>query len=304
MVTIIKKILLLFFSLILIFLFILCFQQLTNTTDAVLLPKEADSLRIATYNVHYIRAGAENGEWSVSDWNRRKEPLSDAVEYLDADIIAFQEMESFSRGSNTENLTLDWLKASHPDYSVGAVGDPDFFASTQPIFYKRDAFNLLEQGWFFFSEAPDVLYSRTFNGSFPAFASWVRLQDLDDNSTIYVVNVHTDFSSYTNRIKSLELVAERVSSWINNNETVVVTGDYNARSNSPVLKGLRTLGLSFARSHGSTYHFNKGLHLFDAIDHVGYSEALDPLGDAVVIQKKFREEWPTDHHPVVVDFKK
>ena len=56
------------------------------------------ALRIASYNVHYIRLDKETGAWSVGDWERRKGPLDSAFKALRADVVAFQEMESFQRG--------------------------------------------------------------------------------------------------------------------------------------------------------------------------------------------------------------
>ncbi|MEP0641494.1 MAG: endonuclease, partial [Roseobacter sp.] len=124
------------------------------------------ALRIATYNVHYIIVFKETGPWSVGDWERRKTPLDLAFKEINGDVIAFQEMESFGGRSGSDvNLTLDWLLENNSEYGAAAVGDPKEFPSTQPILYRRDRLELQDQGWFFFSETPDVIYARTFNGS-------------------------------------------------------------------------------------------------------------------------------------------
>jgi len=283
-----------------ILIIVLIIQLFRNTSFSSFNTNISSDLRVATYNVHYIRASAEEGEWSVSDWERRKEPLSEAVSSLEADIIAFQEMESFARRQEVENLTLQWLREQHPEYTAGAVGDPNTFPSTQPIFYNTERFELLDEGWFFFSETPDVIYSRTFNGSFPAFASWVHLLDTTTGEQMRIVNIHTDFSSLNNREQSLELVAERITPWIDSGEHVLVAGDYNARKGSWLFAPLERLGISFPTIGGSTYHFNRGINLFGAIDHVAYSERMSLVASQVV-QSKFLREWPTDHYPVVVD---
>jgi len=64
-----------------------------------------------------------------------------------------------------------------------------------------------------------------------------------------------------------------------------------------------TTDLSFRRVPGSSYHFNRGLNLFGAIDQIGYSAKAEPVGRANVIQEKFHGVWPTDHYPVIADFK-
>ncbi|MGP6086480.1 endonuclease/exonuclease/phosphatase family protein [Antarctobacter jejuensis] len=277
-------------------------QVYTNSGDQPLPERVSDSLRIATYNVHYIVVQQENGPWSRSGWDARKSSLSSAVQHVDADLIAFQEMESFARGVVAqENLALNWLLQNNPDYAAAAVGDPEVFPSTQPIFYRTDRLEVLDEGWFFFSETPDVIYSRTFNGSYPAFASWAQFQDRTTGAVMRVINIHTDFSSRSNRLRSLDLVAERIAPWQKAGESLLVMGDMNARIGDKSLRILQEAGVQFTPVKGATYHFNRGLNLFGAIDHVGVIGALRFDGTPAVVRRRFEGRWPTDHYPVVVD---
>ncbi|MEM8536888.1 MAG: endonuclease/exonuclease/phosphatase family protein [Pseudomonadota bacterium] len=274
----------------------------SGTTD--LQPNTPDTLRMATYNVHYIILGRETGPWSVGDWERRKGPMDMAFKAVDADVMAFQEMESFDWGSDRQvNLTLDWLLKNNPDYAAAAVGDPAEFPSTQPILYKTEKLRQTDQGWFFFSETPDVIYSRTFNGSFPAFASWAEFEDVATGTLFKVVNIHTDYASLSNRIQSVELVARRITPWIDAGETVFVVGDLNGRIGDRVVDILAETGLSFAPVQGSTFHFNRGINLFGAIDHIASIGDASLVGDPVVLRRQFDGEWPTDHYPVIADYR-
>ena len=277
-------------------------QTIRNSGNQSLPPAAPETLRVATYNVHYIILRQQTGAWSVGDWDRRKEPMDLAFKAIDSDVIGFQEMESFARGDNSTNLTLDWLLDNNPGYAAAAVGDPDAFPSTQPILYRNDRLTLRDQGWFFFSDTPDVIYSRTFNGSFPAFASWAQFQDQTTGTHFRVVNIHTDFSSRSNRIQSVELVAERIKPWIDADETLFVIGDLNARRGGRVYNILAETGLDFAPVQGSTYHFNRGINLFGAIDHIGTIGNATLAGDPIVLREKFNGEWPTDHYPVIADY--
>lgn len=280
--------------------------QLTRNSGNPPLPetRAADALRVATYNVHYIWVDRATGPWSLGDWERRKEPLSAAFAHIDADLVAFQEMESFSRQvRNHPNLTLDWLLEQHPEYGAAAVGDPATFPSTQPILYRRARLEMIEQGWFFFSETPDVIYSRTFNGSFPAFASWAVFRDRVSGASFRAVNIHTDYASRENRLRSAELVAERIAPWVAAGEAVLVMGDLNARLGDRTVQILEEAGVTFAPVQGATVHFNRGINLFGAIDHIGWAGPVTPLGDPVVVRKRFLGEWPTDHYPVLQDLR-
>lgn len=289
-------------SILLVLVLVACAQIIRNSGTERLTAAPPNALRIGTYNVHYIFVQRETGDWSLADWERRKGPLDEAFKFMDADLVAFQEMESFSgREADQDNLTLDWLLANNPDYAAAAVGDPAEFPSTQPFLYRRDRLEMTDQGWFFFSETPDVIYSRTFNGSFPAFASWAAFIDQATGASFRVVNIHTDYASRSNRLQSVELVAERITPWIEAEETVVVMGDMNARLGERTLQILEETGVSFAPITGSTYHFNRGINLFGAIDHIGWVGDMTMLNDPVVIRQKFSGEWPTDHYPVVTD---
>lgn len=232
--------------------------------------------------------------------------LNMAFQEMEGDIIGMQEVETYGRRGDDNvpaNLALEYLLENNPDYAAAAVGDPEYFPSTQPILYRVERFSVLDQGWYFFSYTPDEIYSRTFDGSWAAFASWAHFQEIATGATFRVVNIHTDYSSGSNRMQSAELVANRTAPWVEAGESVIVLGDFNAQSGSPTLEILEDgLGIEFASATGSTFHFNRGFNLFGAIDHIGYVGDLEQVGTTAVVRKKYDGVWPTDHYPVIVDF--
>ncbi|QPM92468.1 endonuclease/exonuclease/phosphatase family protein [Pseudooceanicola algae] len=264
-------------------------------------PRVEGALRVVTANTHYILLDAPDEDpWSVAGWNRRAGAMAEVLKGLDADLISFQEMESFRRGDDgSVNLARDDLLAALPDFAAAASGDWKSFPSTQPIFYRRDRLRLLDQGWFFFSETPDVIYSRTFNGSFPAFASWAHFLDLQTGERLHVVNLHFDFRSSDNRLRSARLVAERIAPWIDAGGQVLLTGDLNARAGSATARILTDAGLRLTPARGSTYHLNRGLNLFGAIDHVLIDCASSLAERPVAVRVQPGGQWPSDHYPVL-----
>jgi endonuclease/exonuclease/phosphatase family metal-dependent hydrolase len=265
-------------------------------------PQPGDALRVVTHNVHYILLNQTEGRWSRADWDRRKTALDAAFKALAPDVAAFQEMESFADGSAGDvNLALDWLLAQNPDFAAAAVGDPADFPSTQPILYRRDRLELRDQGWFFFSETPEVIYSRIFNGSYPAFASWAVLRDRESGRDVSVINVHFDYSSWENRRRSAELVAAEARARLSAGERVVLLGDMNARLGSPTHAILEGAGLRFLPVQGATVHFDRGLNLFGAIDHVAFGPGVAAKGAPMVLRQSFAGIWPSDHYPVAAD---
>jgi len=279
----------------------LLFQHVRLTPDASLPAPAPTNLRVATWNIHYILARQAEGRWGLSGWDARKGPLDAAFRALSADLVAFQEMESFAGGNEDgDNLARHWLLDRNPAYDAAAVGDWRSFPSTQPIFYRRDRLELLEQGWFFFSDTPDVIYSRSFDGRYPAFASWARFRDRADGTRFHVLNLHFDAGSRENRRRSADLVAERIAPWIAVGETVIVAGDLNALHGSRLHRRLEEVGLQLPRVPSATFHFDIGLHLLPAIDHIGISGSARMAGGPHVYSAPSGAH-AADHYPLVVD---
>ncbi|WP_284162913.1 endonuclease/exonuclease/phosphatase family protein [Frigidibacter sp. SD6-1] len=283
-------------------LLIACAAQWKNSGLTPLPAPPPGSLRVATHNAHYIVLTAEDGPWSVAGWEARKGAFGAAFRALDADIVAYQEMESFSRGDDGSiNLARDYLLAENPGYRAAATGDWRRFPSTQPIFYRTNRLSLLDQGWFFFSETPEVIYSRTFDGSYPAFASWARFAPKAGGTPFIVLNLHFDYSSRENRRRSAALVRERLATWLAEGEPVILIGDLNERAGSAIITAFEAQGLAFAQTKGASYHFNRGINLFSAIDHIALANGATFAGPPVILRQKFSGQWPSDHYPVVAD---
>ena len=258
-------------------------------------PKPEDAFRIASFNVAYVRDPA-----GIGDWEKRRDAVAAVVDAIDADVIGFQEMETFSRARNPNpvNLQLDWVLENAPHYRAGAVGDVERFPSTQPILYRNARFELVDQGWFFFSEQPSLIYSRSFDGGFAAFASIVRLRDRRNGRALTVVNAHTDARSAINREGAARLIAERIESLIERGEAVVLIGDLNALPASPTLATVTKAGLTGADLTRSTYHAGIGIDLGRAIDYILYSNALERIGGTTIHRDRPGGVFPSDHYPV------
>lgn len=275
-----------------IFIFLLCLSSrgLTqeNPTPRI--------FSVASFNVHYMSQRHPDR----LPWEERRQAVSAAINELQADIIGFQEVENWvGRGEFGENIQLQWILSQSAEYSAAAVGDPQVYPWTQPILYRPEKFTPITQGFFYFSETPDLIYSRPWDQSFPSYASWVQFINHQNNQSFRVVNVHFDHSSKANRHGAAELVSERISPWIETGEPVIVLGDFNAASWFKTIKILREAGLNLAEPKGSTFHFNRGLNLFPAIDHVLFS-GFEQREETLRLNKKYGGVWPSDHYPIRV----
>jgi len=85
-------------------------------------------------------------------------------------------------------------------------------------------------------------------------------------------------------------------------ETVFVVGDINAGIRSTPATIVGAEGLDYVTVRGSTYHFNRGVNLTPAIDHIAATPDASPTGEAFVLRQRFAGDWPSDHYPVLADF--
>ncbi|MCB1740841.1 MAG: endonuclease/exonuclease/phosphatase family protein [Gammaproteobacteria bacterium] len=271
----------------------------SGSASAEVPPRPPGALRLASFNIHYHVPGHD-----PLDWLARREAVARAMSDLRADLVAFQEMETAVGGHfHDRNVQLDWVLSRMPAHAAAAVGDPRSYPWTQPILYRRDRLRPLAQGFFFFSEQPERIYSRTFDGGYPAFCSQVEFEDLRSGVRLVVFNVHFDHASSENRIRSARLVAARVEPILKAGRRVVVVGDLNAWSWFDTVQVLARLPLTLAPPAGSTYHFNLGLALMPAIDHVLYSRGLEQVGPTGVLNRRYDGVHPSDHHPIWVDLR-
>ena len=103
---------------------------------------QAAQLNVASFNIWMSPDGIKNG------WQDRKESVAKLVRYHDFDIFGTQ--EGFFH-------QLDDIKLGDGIYDYVARGreNGEREGETSAIFYKKDKFELLDSGHFWFSETPE-----------------------------------------------------------------------------------------------------------------------------------------------------
>lgn len=268
---------------------------LLSCPPALFAQQSNNELHIASFNIHYITPNQED-----DGWTDRKQAVISVLNDINADVIAFQEMETFVGGSFSQrNLQLEWIQANISGYKVAAFGKPEIYPNTQPILYRADKYNMQQQGFFFFSTTPDSIYSRQWDDRYPYFCSWVRLRDTATQQDFYVFNVHNDYNSDSNRLKTSKLIAERIRQIVPEATPVIVLGDFNALSWFEELRIIERAGLEVIPPTGSTNRL-LGLHILPAIDHILVSEHFEVMSPISVWRERYDGVYPGDHNPVSV----
>ncbi len=266
-------------------------------------PKSDNALRIASHNVHFIRLDRADGPWSGANWDRRKGALVATFKALDADIVAFQEMVTITDGPDRSlNLARDALLAQNPTYGIAASGDWRVFPTRQPIFYRKDRFKLLDQGWFYFDDPAEVAREQHLKEFWIYYCSWAKFQG-QKGQAFYVYNLHFHYSDPDKRETAAQALTDKIAPILKRGDPIFVVGDTNALNDGRTVQTLRKAGLKILETVGSTFHFNAGLGLYGAIDRIGTTPEIEQLGGPWIVRQQYGGGWPSDHYPVVADFR-
>ena len=106
--------------------------------------------------------------------------------------------------------------------------------------YRKDRFNVLDQGDFWFSETPEVPSKGWDATCCNRICSWAKLRDNETEAVFYVFNAHYDHQGKVARKNSSLMLLDRIEK-IAEGYPVFVTGDFNA---VPEDEPIQTLYLS------------------------------------------------------------
>jgi len=253
---------------------------------------EQPGVAVMSFNLRY--GTADDGD---NSWRYRREFVFDVIREAAPGIIGTQEALSFQ---------LDELRGALPEYAKVGVGRDDGLISGEfsAILYRAAAFDVLENGTFWFSETPDVPSIANYWGAaLPRICSWARFMEKETGRTFYVYNVHFSSRSREAREKSAALLSDRITAR-EHEDPVIVTGDFNAGEGSAVM-GTLLVGLkdSFRVLHPDevgvgTFNGFRGTTTGDKIDAVLISGEWDVLS-AAILRTSQSGKYPSDHFPVV-----
>jgi endonuclease/exonuclease/phosphatase family metal-dependent hydrolase len=191
----------------------------------------------------------------------------------------------------------------------------------QPIGYRAERFALLASGSFWISATPARPGSTLPLAPSPFMVHWARLAAHDGSVALLVMNGHFGHAPWhhgpTARIVAAQTaalsaptIAEVPTAGIT--PSLFLVGDFNALPSSPLLRRLTSPAaggfVDAARSASertgppATYHWGKGAtRLGLTLDYVLARTSLQPRR-AEVVDVHEGSRYPSDHHPLVVEF--
>jgi len=260
-------------------------------------------LRVMTFNVR--NGAAADGE---NHWNFRQPIVADVLKSFKPDLVGLQE--------SSWEPQLEALDQFVPNLRLLRI-EGQGEGRRNSILYRTDKFTADEYGIFWYSDTPEV-FSTHWGNSYPRSCTWARFIDKSTGRGIYHFNTHLDHQSQNSRIKSARMLIRRIAGR-KFNEPFIVTGDFNAAEDNPVvlyLKGGRATDLegnqlflnsmnlidTFRILHPDTSRV-KTAHSFrggadgNKIDYI-WTSVTSKVFEAQIIRTNLDGRYPSDHYPV------
>ncbi|MCC8035090.1 MAG: endonuclease/exonuclease/phosphatase family protein [Rikenellaceae bacterium] len=250
----------------------------------------ADTFKVVSCNIRY-----DNVHDGENRWELRREAMVEMLCTERCDLVGMQEVLAGQ---------YDFLRENMEGYGFAGVGRDDGLRGGEmmAIAYRKERFDKLEEGHFWLSETPEEV-SLGWDGACNRMVSWLRLEDKTAGREIYFFNTHLDHQGTAARTEGASLVASKIKA-ITRGAPFVLTGDFNAPPDDPVLEGLRA-SFPSARDRApetdSRDTFNGfGMYQGSVIDHIYYGGLVPTLFRT--LDGDYGVRYISDHYPVEAVF--
>lgn len=252
-------------------------------------------LRVMTFNIRLAI-----GRDGPNRWYARRDLVFDVLGRHRPHVAGLQEALT---------AQLDELLGAVPGY--GAVADRRYAGRQRgtyaPILFDAARLEPQQSGEFWLAPDPEGRRSRGWDAAVPRLAAWAVFADREAGGRRFaVLNTHFDQAGEVARVRSAELVAERLAALAPRPR--LITADLNAAESSPALDVLLRAGFAdtFRDVHPGaealTFHGfrGRGARTLGKIDYVLRDAAWRVL-DAAVLRDHRDGRYPSDHFPVTAE---
>lgn len=252
---------------------------------------------VCKYDDNVLKAMSFN-VWVGGKTAERNERVLTMVRNYLPDTIGFQEVDPVWLAT-----LRDGLKDQYAYVGEGRNGGNS--GEYNPIFYKKDLFNLLDSGTKWLSETPDVAASKYSQSSLPRIYTYALLERKSDGKKIMIVNTHFDHTSAEAR----ELQAKVLVKYLKtiSDYPIVLTGDFNCADNSTAFSTIIAAGMQNSykiadkKLNNSATFTNYGSSN-KIIDFAFVSPESVAVSSYKVCDEMINNDYPSDHHPVLIEY--
>ena len=255
-------------------------------------------MNLMSYNIRYDITTS-----NASPWTERHTAIASQIKRFDVDIIGMQEVLVHQR----EQLLLDL-----PGFASVGVGRDDGINAGEfsPIFYKKERFQILTSGTFWLSPTPDIP-SKGWDAALNRICTYAEFLDVQSKDTFWVFNTHFDHVGETARMKSTELILQKIHEVIKGtNQAVIFCGDLNLNDDHPTIAFLQSqMKDALLVAQQVKTKMNRTFNNFDLttptskrIDYIFANEKVRVESYQTIVEP-YGISYPSDHFPIVANLK-
>ncbi len=178
-----------------------------------------ETLKVMTLNIRYDNPGD-----SLNGWSNREEQICSFIKEEKPAIIGMQEVLWH------QYELLDSVLTAYASEGIGRE-DGVHAGEMNPVFYRKDRFELARKITFWLSETPEIAGSKSWGSSLPRIVTWVELVEKESHRHIFIFNTHFAHDSDTARIMSSKLLLKEIEKAASESP-FIVTGDFNMERTS------------------------------------------------------------------------
>lgn len=278
-----------------IFTQILCAAVLLSsvTFEAAAKKSSQDEVKVISYNIRVINS--KDGE---NEWKYRAAASDAMIKDYAPDIFGLQEAMPGH---------LEYLNKALPKYASVGVGREDGVSKGEhmSIYYNTKTIRLEKWGTYWLSETPEVP-SKGWDAACKRTATWALLTVKSTGKQFYYVNTHLDHRGAVAQQKGLDLIVSRIAEMNPEGLPMILTGDFNVESDSPVLAELNTRMLDArktAEKTDSRATFNGWGSSAIVIDFIYYSGFSSCPEYETIVRQYEGVPYISDHYPIMAVLK-
>lgn len=257
-------------------------------------PADGDALQVMSFNLKYATP------FGANSWRKRRPVMAGLLNSELPTVLGTQEGLHRQLRDIEHDLPgyYDWIGEGR----AGGVVD-EYCA----IFFDTRRLDPDESGHFWLSDTPDVPGSRSWGNTTIRMATWIRFHDKRTGGELAVLNTHLDNVSENSRVRSAELIRDRLEAFPPD-VPVIVTGDFNAPAENSAAYSILTEGANLtdtwtgaAERRGPLYATWHGYH--EPVPDGPRIDWMFTRGDLTVVAAGINTyardgQFPSDHLPI------
>lgn len=255
----------------------------------------AQDINVLSYNIRF-----NNPSDRINAWPNRVEMVAGLLRFHSVEIFGMQEV-LYDQLIDIENR--------FPGFGRIGTGRDDGQKAGEfsPVFYRKDRFELLENGQFWLSTTPDKP-GLGWDAACNRICTWGKFKHKSFGKVFLMLNTHFDHVGDTARANSAMLISKFIKE-ISGNESipVILTGDFNLTPDKLPIQLIKkelhdSRDISKETPYGPIGTFNGFQHdspLTERIDYIFVNNKVSIIKYATLTDSK-DNRYPSDHLPVFV----